>query len=456
MDRIGFEALEHRSDGSFAPARFRFEGDPATGWQVLRNERAHLSLGPGYGCLASRACGVCATDLARRFLPFPLPQVIGHELLAETAAGERRVVEINASCRARGLPPCATCAAGLERHCPARLVLGIHDLPGGFAPFVLAPLRAALPVPPGLPDETAALVEPFAAALHAARTLDLRPGDRVAVLGPRRLGMLLIAALAAERRRIGASWELVALARRPELLALARELGADELRQLPVGGPPAERFDVVVDTTGTPDGLTVALAAARRELHLKSTHGQPAGGLRHVTELVVDELRIEPLGAGIAGRVAWLSEAAPDRASSGAAELLRGAAAGREAGRPDGAPGLDAAVVSDGPGADAAIRPDPGRQRGLVRPRGVLWVHPDASACAAPLLREVARRGLRITTSRCGDFRAALDLLASDPALAELGPRLVSHRFAPDQLALAFRAATSREAVKVLVEHPRR
>jgi len=412
MDVASFEAWEYRADGGLSRARFRLEGGVDTGWQLLRNERAHLFFGPGFVPLAVRACGVCATDLARRFLPFPLPQVLGHELLAEGADGGRRVVEINASCRARGLAPCATCVAGLARHCPTRRVLGIHDLPGGFGPYVLAAREAVMSVPDGLADETAVLTEPFAAALHAARNLSIRPGDRVAVLGPRRLGMLVIAALAAERRRTGADHEIVAWLRRPELAPLARALGADA-----VGEPPAgEGADVVVDTTGSPEGLAVALASARRELHLKSTHGRPAGGLRHATALVVDELSLEPLEAGAEG---------------------------------------DAVVVRDGPGADAAIRPDPGGERIGVPPCSRLLVHPDARRCNAPLLREVARRGLRVTTSRCGGFRAALDAFAADPELRELGPRMVTHRFGPDALPRAFETAASHGAIKVLVEHPR-
>ncbi|HKJ25776.1 MAG TPA: alcohol dehydrogenase catalytic domain-containing protein [Myxococcota bacterium] len=444
---VGFEAWEHDADGGFARVALRFAGDPATGWQVERNGRAHLALGPGFGLLASRACGVCATDLARRFLPFPLPQVIGHELLAVDDAGARRVVEINASCVARGLVPCATCAAGRARHCPERRVLGIHDLPGGFGAFVLAPVKAALPVPAGLPDETAALVEPFAAALHAVRTVAPRPGERVLVLGPRRLGMLVVAALSAERRRTGADLEIVAGVRREPLGALARQLGADAVERLGPEGPAPASADVVIDTTGAPDGLLHALRAARREVHLKSTHGRPAGGLRHATELVVDELRLSPLDdAARPGRTAWLAAGAPPpglAAERGAASAL--AAAGRP---------FDAVVVDDAAEADAAIRPDPASQASLLRPGGTLLVARRAAAAGAPLLEAVAARGLVVSTSRCGDFGEALALLESDPALAGLGPRLVTHRFAPDALARAFAAAASPEARKVLVVHP--
>ena len=85
----------------------------------------------------------------------------------------------------------------------------------------------------------------------------------------------------------------------PAMLPLATSFGATETHDLSPDAPELadQSFDVVVDTTGNPDGLTNAIRLARREVHLKSTHGQPACGLAHLTELVVDELSIEPFPA---------------------------------------------------------------------------------------------------------------------------------------------------------------
>ena len=262
-----FEALEYRDDGSVAPARFRYTpaGD---GWEIARNDQEWLSLGAGYQLLKTAECGVCSTDLDRRHLPFPLPQVIGHELIALDEGGARHVVEINASCEARQLSaPCVFCRRGLQTHCPERLVLGIHDLPGGFGGWVLAPRGAVIPVPDQLPSRTAVLVEPFAAALRAVDTVAPRDGEVIAVLGPRRLGMLVIAALAAVRHGDGPRFEVAAMARRAALLELASDLGADHLIDVSAGATVRPRqADVVVDTTGHPDGLTTAVLAARREV----------------------------------------------------------------------------------------------------------------------------------------------------------------------------------------------
>ena len=181
MSLLEFEAYDYRADQTFARASYRLEGSADDGWRVERDGALVLELGPGYRALRSVACGVCSTDLARHFLPFPLPQVIGHEVVAVDDAGRRYVVEINASHAARGVDAgCAFCEAGLETHCPERVTLGIDALPGGFGPWILAPVDACVPIPDEVSDDDAVLVEPLAAALHAVTTVRPRPGERVA------------------------------------------------------------------------------------------------------------------------------------------------------------------------------------------------------------------------------------------------------------------------------------
>lgn len=476
MPSIAFEALDYRADQTFASARYRYDGDEASGWSVQRDGAEILRLGPGYRLLRVRQCGVCSTDLARHFLPFPLPQVIGHEVIAVDERDKRHVVEINASHAARGVEGCAFCRAGLPTHCPSRVTLGIHDLPGGFGPWILAPRHACIEVPDSVPDSAAVLVEPFAAALHAVHTIAPVDGERIAVLGPRRLGMLVVAALAGvrqERVRKGGGFEVAALVRDPALLTLAREFGATDAR-LTTGpdAPAAQSYDVVVDTTGNPEGLDLAVAFARREVHLKSTHGRPASGLARLTELVVDELAIarfpthEPqqgrapwdlLRTGSRPRVAWLCDAPPPGWLTQRADVMRGSAA-EIAARcdeiEDGLPRADVAVVDSAARVDLAIRPRTGREDALVRPRGDILVTADADVAGSPLLAAVRDRGLRLSSSRCGEFEPALRLLAGNPELARIGDKLVTHRFGARDLADAFRTAKSRGCVKAVVSQP--
>lgn len=471
-----FHAEELCSDATLTPVELALGGSAASGWTVERNGRPHLSLGPGFRLLRSARCGVCSTDLDRPFLPFPLPQVTGHEVVALDDAGRRFVVEINASHAARGVASrCPFCRADLASHCPDRLVLGIHDLPGGFGPYLLAPVGAVLPVPASIPDDVAVLVEPFAAALHAADRIAPRTGERIAVLGPRRLGLLVVAALAARRRASGVRFDLEAFSRRDALCERALRIGADTAGPPPAasGGP---RADVVVDTTGSPDGLVLALALAGRAVHVKSTHGRPSAGLAETTALVVDELEIarlpradDAIAEAIRDRavpaqarpvVAWLAAARPPASLETTAEVLRDRRAAavleRLAPRADRLPRADVAVV-DGPGQiDEVIRPVAGREVSLVRPRGLILLHPQArpDPVIHPLAHAVVGRGLGVAGSRCGDFREALWLLESDAALRAALAGLITHRLPAARLAEAMRLARSPEAIKVVIEHP--
>jgi threonine dehydrogenase-like Zn-dependent dehydrogenase len=471
LDRITFSASEYQADGSIRPASYAFHGSGPTGWEILREGAPHLRLGPGYRLLRSSHCGVCATDLARRHLPFPLPQVTGHEVVALDEANRPVAVEINASHAARGAGSCAHCERGLPTHCPDRLVLGIHALPGGFSPWLLAPAAGVIPLPAGLDPATAALVEPFAAALHAVRAIDPAGGERVAVLGPGRLGSLVLAALAAWRTRSGRRYEILAITRRHR--ARARAFGADDVLDPARAASMRGVAGVVIDTTGRPEGLPLAAALATREVHVKSTTGQPTAGLAHLTELVVDELSLAPLRTADLTRTRLPSP--PPRTAVLLGDVPPGVAADLEArglrvlggddpvaladalARDPAVPlaGADLAVVTSLAAVDAVVRPRRDRERGLVRARGSILVA-DVRQPRDGLLAAVLDRGLRLTTTRCGDFRAALDVL-TDPAhdLRErLGTAMVSRLLPADRLAEAFAAAAGPDHLKVLVTHP--
>ncbi|MBK8978040.1 MAG: alcohol dehydrogenase catalytic domain-containing protein [Planctomycetes bacterium] len=469
MDDVRYRALEYRADDSFEEAGFRVCGSTARGHVIERNGRSLLALGAGHRLLTTLCCGVCSTDLDRRFLPFPLPQVIGHEVVARDEVGQRYVVEINDSPAARGhAGDCPDCRTELARHCRRRIVLGIHDLPGGFGPYVLAPVAAAIPVPDALPTGTAVLVEPFAAALRAVERSTPRAGDAVAVLGARRLGMLLVAALAGVRRQRGLDFRLTAIVRRDALAVTARRLGADDVAVVAgdAGEPlPDASFDLVFDTSGRAGGLTVALRLARREVHLKSTHGRPAAGLAAATAFVVDELTLAPAATRLApgsstARVAWLGDPAQAPPALGAAGALHASpdavvlrAALRAAGD-DAAclAGADVVGVPDLASVDRAIRPSPLDEEGVVRPCGKLVLFGDGGV-PSPLAAAVLQRGIVLSSSRCGDFRRALALLVGDPDLRALGDAVVTHRFAVAELARAFEVARSPVCLKAVVEH---
>ncbi len=197
--------------------------------------------------------------------------------------GRRVVGDINAACYR-----CDTCLAGRHTHCPYRTTLGISGRDGAFAEYLTLPLPNLYPVPDAIPDEKAVFVEPLAAACEILEQVHVRPTDRVIVLGDGKLGLLVAAVL----RLTGA--DLMLVGRHEAKLAIAASWGIAiaDASQVPDGGVPPGRSDVVIECTGSPAGFAAArrLLRPRGTLVLKSTyHGDLA---LNVSGLVVDEVTL--------------------------------------------------------------------------------------------------------------------------------------------------------------------
>lgn len=467
--RVEFQTPEYQADGSFQNVKYAFEGEDSEGWRVFRENKQVLDLGQGYTLLQSEYCGVCSTDLARRFLPYELPQIIGHEVVGKQD-GKSYVVEINASHEARGIESdCKFCNNDLNTQCPDRITLGIDRLPGGFAPYFLAPTQAMIQVPENISKLAACMTEPFAAALHGVESTPIENGDSVAVLGPRKLGMLAIAALVGYRKSSGKSFEIVALGRHQPLLEIAKNLGADRIIDLRKEKLTPQSFTVVFDTTGKPEGLEIALEAAKKIVHLKSTNGQVIFGMKHLTDLVVDELSLLPFEGNIDFK--WANESVLHNQSLYVSpsiqtdlshlknvdiyrETVKDALAEfqkRDFPPHSVYPRFDAALVRDFSEVDDVIRPQPGKELSLVRPRGAIYIqnpkgdHPLAKAMS---------RGLQLRSSRCGDFHRALHILSTHPEIAQsLERQMITQKYGLDEIVKAFETASDSErSIKVVVE----
>lgn len=204
--------------------------------------------------------GICETDLqlVRGYMGFR--GVLGHEFVgvAETGqfAGRRIVGEINCPCR-----HCDTCRSGRGNHCPNRTVLGILGRNGAFAEFLVLPEENLHLVPDAVSDEAAVFVEPLAAAFRIVEQIPLESTRRVVVLGDGRLGNLCAQVLAEHVPQV-----IVVGKHDAKLQQLARRgiatSSLDETRSALQAGrwSPA---DIVVEATGSPDGLPLAMQLVR-------------------------------------------------------------------------------------------------------------------------------------------------------------------------------------------------
>ncbi len=233
--------------------------------------------GPDEVLIRVLLAGVCATDLEivrgyLRFAGVPGHEFVGVVLDGPPALHGRRVVaDINCPCGA-----CDACRAGQGRHCPHRTVLGIAGRDGAFAELLTVPAANCHVVPEEVSDDAAVFAEPLAAAAHVLDAVTLTPQTRVAVLGTGRLGLLVAQVLRAACQAAPPGPGAVhVIGRNPRTLALCRTWGLEAvaLRDL----PPQAAYDVVVECTGAPGGLRLALRLTRPQgtIVLKSTYAEP-------------------------------------------------------------------------------------------------------------------------------------------------------------------------------------
>ena len=142
------------------------------------------------------------------------------------AAGDRVTFDSTIYCG-----HCAFCRRGLINLCDHRRVLGVscedYRQNGAFAEFVAVPQHILYRLPEGLAFEHAALVEPFAIALHAVRRAPPTLNDAVVVVGAGMIGLALVQALS----QAGCG-RLIVVDIAADRLALAAKFGATNTHQL--------------------------------------------------------------------------------------------------------------------------------------------------------------------------------------------------------------------------------
>jgi len=269
-------------------------------------ERPEPVPGPREVAVQVRCAGVCGTDLALFSGDYAtdLPIVLGHEFAGVVQAvgaeapgdlvGALVTAEITVTCRTLDDPePCAACRRAMPAHCLKRETLGIRGRDGAFAEVVTVSAAALHRLPEGLSDWSAVLVEPVAAAIQTFELTPISSGDVVAVLGAGRLGLLVC--------RVAHSFgaRVIAVSRSESSRALALRFGADEALAPHEAGRVREATeglgaDVVVECTGSPEGLAraVEIVRARGTIALKTTCGLPAEGLA-TTDIAVREITVQ-------------------------------------------------------------------------------------------------------------------------------------------------------------------
>ncbi len=275
--------------------------------------------GAGEVLVRVKAAGICHSDAHYRSGTSPvgpLPLTPGHEVagvveavgtgVSAPAAGDRVCLHYLVSCGS-----CVWCASGNEQFCPQGQMIGKHR-DGGYAELVRVPARNAVPIPPELSFEHAAvLMCSSATSLHALRKARLQPGERVAVFGAGGLGVSAV-----QIARACGALEVYAVDVQADRLRLVEKLGAVAVDAS--AGDPVERIraatggrgvEVAVELIGLPETTRQALAclAPLGRCAVAGIGGQPVA-VHTYTEMIGREAELIGVSDHLLGEIPLLLE----------------------------------------------------------------------------------------------------------------------------------------------------
>ena len=149
---------------------------------------------PGFSLLRVRSIGICGTDIhaiAGNQPFFSYPRILGHELAVEIVESDVFVTgELATIIPYFNCATCDACISGKPNCCESLQVFGVH-IDGGMREYIVVEDRYILPGK-GLSAEELALVEPLSIAAHGLRRADLKPGEKVLVMGAGPIGLFTI------------------------------------------------------------------------------------------------------------------------------------------------------------------------------------------------------------------------------------------------------------------------
>ncbi len=235
--------------------------------------------GPGEVLVKMAAGGICGSDLhyynhgGFGTVRLREPMILGHEVSGHiakvgaevTGLEEGQLVAVSPS---RPCGVCKYCLEGSQNHCLNMRFYGsampFPHIQGAFREALVADAAQCVPAD-GLTAGEAAIAEPLAVVLHAAKRAGDLMGKRVLVTGCGPIGLLAVMVA-----RAAGAVEIAATDLSDFTLGKAKALGADHVMNVGTGGDvyapflaDKGHFDVLFECTGVAAALSGAIPALR-------------------------------------------------------------------------------------------------------------------------------------------------------------------------------------------------
>ncbi|CDG23253.1 L-threonine 3-dehydrogenase [Xenorhabdus poinarii G6] len=218
-----------------------------------------------------RKTAICGTDVhiynwddwSQKTIPVPM--VVGHEYVGEVVAIGQEVKGFEIGDRVSGeghitCGHCRNCRGGRTHLCRNTTGVGVNR-EGAFAEYLVIPAFNAFKIPENIPDEMAAIFDPFGNAVHTALSFDL-VGEDVLVSGAGPIGIMA----AAVCKHVGARHVVITDVNEYRL-ELARKMGVtravnvseENLTDVMAELGMTEGFDVGLEMSGAPPAFRTLL-----------------------------------------------------------------------------------------------------------------------------------------------------------------------------------------------------
>lgn len=231
----------------------------------------------GWAIIEVKAAGICSSDISRVFKKgtYHFPTIPGHEFsgIVHSVADAENNPLVGAPVGVFPLIPCRNCDPCKERRyemCTNYDYVGSRR-DGAFAEYVAVPVWNIVELPETISLEVAAMIEPFAVALHAIKIGVVNKGMSVGIVGT---GMIGIAA-GQWAKMFGAS-SVTVIGRSDDKRKMVENCGLEYV--VCNDSSSISEYDFVLEAVGTTKAIELAISATRRGGSLVLM-GNPSGDI---------------------------------------------------------------------------------------------------------------------------------------------------------------------------------
>lgn len=212
--------------------------------KLVETERDYPELRDDWAIVKVKATGICSSDIPRIFTKgtYHFPTIPGHEF-SGIVKSCKNTKWLNKRVSVFPLIPCKECEQCKQKNyqmCKNYDYIGSRR-DGAFAEYVEVPVWNLLEMPDNVSFEEMAMMEPLSVAYHAVQKAEIKPGNKIAIIGTGMIG------IAAAQWALNKTNEVTVIGR-----SAAKKILIEKIHGLKYSQEKLQNeFDVVIEAVGS-------------------------------------------------------------------------------------------------------------------------------------------------------------------------------------------------------------